>query len=179
MKFILATSRLILASLIAVALCGALPWSTSAAPKPPQDGAKIALQRAFAEQQRALTALSRKLDRADARAAKVASWIAKVKAQGKDTTALDTALSTFKDKLAAARASWAAAEATLKSHAGFDDSGKIADSAAARATVEQARGQLEATRQTMTGAYLDLRAAIVAYRKAHRAVDDPQVPAEE
>lgn len=179
MKLIFATSRLFLASLIAIVLCGAMPWNVSAAPKPPQDGAKVALQRAFAEQQHALTALGRKLDRADARAAKVASWIAKVKAQGKDTTALDAALSAFKDKIAAARASWAAADATLKAHAGFDDSGKVTDSTAARATVEQARSQLESTRRTLAGAYRDLRAAVVAYRKAHRGVDDPQVPAEE
>jgi hypothetical protein len=107
--------------------------------------------------------------------------IATAKAKGKDTSALEQALATFRQKLATARTAWQSASDTLATHAGFDAQGKVTDAATARETLKSARSAMLSAHATVVGARVELRQALAAFRKANRGVvipDAPPVPAQ-
>ena len=109
-------------------------------------------------------------------AGKIDELIAKLKAKGKDTAALEQAVAAFRSGIAQARAEWQAASATLSTHAGFDAAGKVTNADQARATLKDAHGHMEQAHTIAHAAYEKLHAAIVAYRKAHREVKEPVAP---
>jgi hypothetical protein len=172
-------SRWILALLIALTAVGTSFGSASAAPvTPPKSPAKadLALSRTYKAQQKRLKLQDARLKRAIDYATKIDSLIAKLKAKGKDTTALEPAVAEFRSSMGQARAEWQAASTTLATHAGFDDAGKVSDADQARATLKDAHSHMQQTHTIAQAAYAKLRAVIAAYRKANRGVAEPVAP---
>jgi hypothetical protein len=102
------------------------------------------------------------LDRANNTAANTQTWIDQLRTQGKEVTALDTALAAYRAALTTAQGQHATAQGILNTHAGFDDNGQVTNREAAKVTIKTAR-------QSLTDAQLMLKAADIALRQALRA----------
>jgi thiamine biosynthesis protein ThiC len=149
---------------------------TFAAPGTGQDPKSKVIEQSYVTAQRHLKLQNTALTRFGTFADKLATVIATAKAKGKDTSALEQALATFRQKLDAARASWQTANDTLASHAGFDAQGKVTDAATARETLKSARSAMQSAHTTIVGARVELRQALAAFRKANRGVVIPDAP---
>jgi hypothetical protein len=101
------------------------------------------LEKQYQLQKSQLRSLDEMLKRDERRGSEVAALIARAKAEGKNTTALEKALATYRSKLGGARTAWYTAAAALKTHAGFSDAGKVANPDQARATLKAAKSALE------------------------------------
>ena len=172
-------SRWTLALLVALVAVGISFGSASAAPAAGTGGptkADLALSRMYKAEQQRLKLQDARLKNAGQYAGKIDSLIAKLKAKGKDTAALEQAVAAFRTGIAQARGEWQAASATLATHAGFDGSGKLINADQARATLKDAHSHMEQAHTIARGAYKKLHEAIVAYRKAHREMKEPVAP---
>jgi hypothetical protein len=171
-------SRWTLALLVALVAVGMSFGSAQAAPAGggADKGGSAALSRTLKVEQQRLKLQDARLKRATEYAAKIDSLIAKLKAKGKDTAALEQAVSTFRAGIEQARAEWQLASDILAAHAGFDAAGKVTNADEARTTLKDAHGHMEQAHTIARGAYKSLRAAIVAYRKANREVKEPVAP---
>ena len=94
--------------------------------------------------------------------------IGEQKAQGKDTTAVETALADYGSELDKAEALLGTAEDTLTQKAGFDADGKVTDRQQARNTLLDAARSLRDADVTMRRAQVDLRQAIADYLRQNR-----------
>ncbi len=162
-------------ALVALAMSFGPAAAAPATPTRP-DRAAQALERTYKEQRQRLALQDARLKLAVAHAAKIDALIAKLKGKGQDTAALEQAVAAYRAGIDGARAEWQSASATLAAHAGFDASGKVTDTVQARATLSDAHGHMQQVHTIMAGAYRTLHAAVVAYRKAHRGVQEPVAP---
>lgn len=127
--------------------------------------AEARLQKAYQQEQKALTQQTDNLTKANAAAAKAQTWIDTEKAKGVDTSAVEAALAAFKAKIATAQTSHDTAANILSTHAGFDGGGKVTDAAQAQQTVTSAHQALSDARTVLVGAGQDLREALKAARQ--------------
>jgi len=125
------------------------------------------LERAFVREKDWLARQDDNLAKAEAGGDNLAELIEKAKANGVDTSDLETALAQFKGQLARAGQSHDEADAIIDAHAGFNGGGKVTDAAQALETVKGAGNALREAAQVMVGAAKDLRAAVRAWREAH------------
>jgi hypothetical protein len=95
-------------------------------------------------------------------------WIADLQAEGKDVSALQTALSAFQAGIANAQTSFNTAKQTLDAHTGFDASGKVTNATQALNTLVEAGRAERQFHLTITQATIDFRTAVRAYRQANR-----------
>jgi hypothetical protein len=116
-----------------------MPHQASAPPK--TNYAELEQQYHLRQQQ--LSSLNELITRDERRSAEVAALIARAKAEGKNTVTLEQALATYRSKLGAARTALYRAAATLKTHAGFSNAGKVTNPDQARATLKAASSALE------------------------------------
>jgi len=170
-------SRWVLALVIAMVAVGLNFGHAAAAPASgaAKPGANVKLTQMYRAAQLRLRVQGERLRRVDLFAGKLDALVAKLQARGQDTAALEQALASFRASIEQARAEWNAAKSILDSPAGFGTGGKVTDADQARATLQAARGHMEQAHAIAKGALRELRAAFVAYRKAHHRV--PQVPA--
>ncbi len=126
------------------------------------------LEKAYQAELKQSDVQAKRLSAADARVQKFTDRIAALKALGKDTTALDAALSNFKTMLATAHTDHESAANILKTHAGFDASGKVTNAQLAQDTVQQARQLLRDVPQTLRPSIRDIVQAIRQFIKANR-----------
>ncbi len=115
-------------------------------------------------EQARLAVEQKRLDQANALVGKAQDRINALKGQGKDTSALETALSSFKNALGSAQTSLNSAKSTLDAHTGFDANGNVTDEAQARATLQAAGNSEQQFRQTVRQALSDVRKALQQYR---------------
>jgi hypothetical protein len=135
-----------------------------------------ALARQLKREQGRLKVQTARLDRAAEHTAKLDALIAKQKAKGRDTTALELAVAAYRSAIGQARGELQAARDTLAAHAGFDANGQATDAGQARATLQEAHGHMQQAHATMRGAVKSLRDAVKAYRKANRDANPPDAP---
>lgn len=128
-------------------------------PKAPKYTELEQLLRLRAAQARSLDEMLRREAR---RGDEIAAKIARAKAEGKDTAAIEQALATYREKLYAAHAYWQAAADKLKAHAGFSNAGKVTNPDQARATLKAAGAALEQAYRTARGAEEQLNKALAA-----------------
>jgi hypothetical protein len=166
----------LLAALVAVGMsfgsASAAPTSKPATPNPTH----TALTRAYRLEQARLRIQDVRLTNAGKHADRIDQLIARLQSNGKDTAALEQAVAAFRAGIAQARTEWQAASATLTTHAGFDDTGKVTDADQARATLKDAHDHMAQAHTLGHAAYQQLHAAMVAYRKTHRGVTEPVAP---
>jgi hypothetical protein len=96
------------------------------------------------------------------------SFIDKQTGLGKDTSALVTALNTYKAAVATAQTEHTAAQTVLTAHAGFDSNGNVTDPTLARTTVQTAGQSQREFHLTMNQAAFDLRTQILLWRVINR-----------
>lgn len=97
-------------------------------------------------------------------AATYQEFIDQQKQAGKDTSALESALTAFNQAIVQAKDDNAAAATLLANPAGFDASGNVTDMKTARDTVHNAGQSLRQAHLTITQATVDLRRALKTYR---------------
>lgn len=113
----------------------------------------------LAREQELLAKQQIRLDSTDQYVEKAQTLIATLKAQGKDTDSLETALATFQQQVATAQASHNTAAAILNTHAGFDSAGQVSDPEQARQTLTSAQQALRDAHKTLQQAGQDAREA--------------------
>jgi hypothetical protein len=149
---------------------GTSPTAPTAAPNKTER-----LQNAYKREQTALTTQQGNLDKSRKAVTKAQSLIDKAKSNGKDVTALQTALNTFNSQIASAQILHDTAAATLGKHDGFDASGNVTDPALAKNTVLTAHDSLQDARLTMRQAVLDLQKAVRDWRRENRTTKSTPV----
>lgn len=164
------------AVVVAVSLAGA---GIAAAQEPTAQSGPLANDRLENFYQRATLAaqmVQLRLDFANKIAARVDELIAKANGEGKDTSALDSALAAFKSAIGASQASLDKAKALLGEHAGFDANGKVTDADRARTTLRSVRDALHDSVSTLREGGRDFKIAFRAWRKANQP--QPTAPAQ-
>lgn len=134
------------------------------------------LEQAWARLQTAYARQGERLDKADEFIARVQTLIEKVSAKGWDTSAVQAALDAFAAAIPAAQAAHEPGAAIIASHAGFDESGKVTDRAAAIETVKALGQVLKDTHTARNGTGEALRDAIRAMFEAHGGSESPALP---
>ncbi len=125
------------------------------------------LEKAWARQQENYQKLTKLFQDADARTAKFQERIDKAKANGKDVTALQSALTAFEAALKNAKPIYESMNGIVNSHQGFDDTGKVTDPAKALETVKSMREKFQEIRTALNGTGKALHEAIKAVREAN------------
>lgn len=147
------------------ALLNAGPGGT---PGPFQQVREQALENFYKRAQLAVQEQQLRIDLANQIATAVDSWITTLKGQGKDTSALESALADFKSKVSAAQSAHDQGASILSAHAGFDGDGKVTDPDQAHNTLVQARDHLVDARRGLTDAIHSLREAVRSFRQQNR-----------
>jgi prefoldin subunit 5 len=170
-------SFIVVAGMLAGALALAFPGAAHAQgtnpPPPPTDsqqqvGLVRRLESAYQRELKALEAQADRLDGADERAENFTERIANLKSEGKDTSVLEEALGDFKNVLKEARTAHDQAAAALKTHAGFDDQGKVNEVEKARETVREAEKLLREAHRDLRPALRDLMRAFREFTRDNR-----------
>ena len=162
--------RTILLALVAALGVASLPFASVFAagtydPKTPPQGelTNEQLEKIWAKQIKAYE----KFGKSEDFVAKVQQLIDRAGANGKDVSAIQTALDAFEAALKDAKPIYASMNGIVNSHQGFDTNGKVADPEKAKETVKQMGEKLKAIREAMDGTGKALHDAIKAFREAN------------
>ncbi len=129
------------------------------------------LEKAWARQ---LVAYER-MGKTEAFIEKVQSLLDRASANGKDVSAVQSALDAFKVSVKDAKPIYESMKGIVESHQGFDASGKVTDPEKAKATVLAMHEKLQAIKTAMNGTGKALHEAIKAFREANpRLVKTPK-----
>ena len=104
----------------------------------------------------------------DARLARLQTRIDRAKANGKDVTAVQTALDNFTAALKNAKPIYASMNGLVNSHAGFDANGKVTDTAQAKSTLQALHAKFAEIKSALGGTRQALHDALVAFRAANK-----------
>ncbi|MGB7873370.1 MAG: hypothetical protein WBL25_03225 [Anaerolineales bacterium] len=179
-KFSLQFKKTILLTLVAALALAALPLTSvyasglSDSENPPADTTRLTderLERIWARLQRIYERQGHKLDRSDVIVERVQNLIDRLEENGKDVTALQAALDTFKEALKDAHPIYESAKGIINSHQGFDADGKVTDHEKALETVRELGEKLKEVREIVGEPGKALREALKAFRDARRPTD--------
>ncbi|HLF01336.1 MAG TPA: hypothetical protein VI547_05135 [Anaerolineales bacterium] len=144
----------------------AAPAAEEGTPGPFADGSRLEL--ACREVERRIEGQQDRLNFAKDMAAKTESWIKELKTQGKDVSALESALAAYQAALATAQSQHDEAANIMDTQAGFDGNCKVTDREQAADTLRDAGDALRTAHRTLADAGRTLRRAIHEWRKANR-----------
>lgn len=165
--------KTILLALVAALAAASLPFvGVSAAgtedPTPPQGPVtNEKLEQVWARQQQTYERLGKGFERSDQFVDKAQSLIDRAKANGRDVSGLQAALTAFEAAVKQARPIYEGGKGILNSHQGFDANGKVTDPEKAKATVQAMGDKLKEIKTAMDGTGKALRDAIKAFREAN------------
>lgn len=172
--------KIMLLALVAALAAASLPLvSVSAAgaddPNPPQGPVtNEKLEQIWARQQLAYERIGRGFDRADQLTERIQNLIERAKANGRDISAVQSALDAFEAALKQAHPLYEGGKGILNSHQGFDANGRVTDPDKAKETVRAMHEKLQAIRDAMNGTGKALHEAIREFREANpRPVKTP------
>jgi hypothetical protein len=176
--------KTVLAALVLAAGLAAIPSSAASAAGfqdelPPSENKPVnteRLERIWAREQALYQRHTNRLAKAGEFISRAQSLIDKAAGKGWDTSAVQAALDAFAAVIPAAQAAHDPGQAIITAHAGFDPNGAVTDRAAAVETVRALGQVLKNTRLAMNGTGQALRAAVRAFRNAHRPTQSPAVP---
>jgi hypothetical protein len=167
MKFF---KKTILFALAAVLAMLALPFSSVSAAgqndtstPPPNQLSNEGLERIWARQLR----IYRRLGKTDKLIERTQKLIDRAKSDGKDVSAVQTALDAFETALKDAHPIYESMKGIVNSHQGFDENGQVTDPARARATIKEIRARMQEFKTAMSGTGSALREAIREFRAAN------------
>jgi hypothetical protein len=127
------------------------------------------LERAWLREQIAHDRLGVMFEHVDQRLALAQQLIDRASANGKDVSAVQTALDNLSKAITQARPTFEGMQGIMGSHQGFDAAGQVTDVAQAASTVAQVREELVQIRGMLAGPGQALRAAVQAFRAANQA----------
>jgi len=162
-----------LIALVAALTAASLPLiSVSAAgengPQPPQgEVSNWRLERIWARQLRLYERLGNGFDRSDSFVERAQELIDRASANGKDDSAVQSALDSFEAALKDARPIYEGGRGIVSSHQGFDGNGKVTDTEKAKETIKEMGGKLKEIKDAMDGTGRELRDAIRDFREAN------------
>lgn len=130
----------------------------------------------WAREQDAYAKLGSFLNVSDLFITKIQGLINKTKANGRDTTAFQSALDSFANAVKQAEPIYQSAGVLVTSHQGFDENGKVVDQVQALATVIDMRNDFLEIRRLLLGPRQALRDAIKAFREANKHPVTPAPP---
>lgn len=165
--------KTMLFALVAALAVASLPLMSVSAlgaddPQPPQGTVtNEKLEQVWARQQRTYERLGKGFDRSDEFIARAQKLIDRAKANGKDVTALQSALDVFEAAIKDAHPIYEGGKGIINSHQGFDSNGKVTDPEKAKETVQAMREKLQEIKAAMDGTGKALREAIKAFREAN------------
>ncbi len=125
------------------------------------------LERTWMRQLRIYERIGRGFSQEEAFVERVQLLIDRAEANGKDASAVQTALNAFKTALKDAHPLYESTRGIVNSHQGFDSAGKVTDPQKARETVDTMRAKLKEIETAMDGTGRALREAIRAFREAN------------
>lgn len=134
-------------------------------PTPPPQGQIVndRLQLVWARQLR----IYERMGKVDSFTEKAQNLIDRAKENGKDVSAVQTALDAFTAAAKNAKPIYESMNGIVTSHQGFDANGNVTDPAKAKETVQAMREKFQAIRDAMNGTGKALREAIKAFREAN------------
>jgi phosphoserine phosphatase len=117
-----------------------------------------------------------RMGRADELIARAQRLIDRLKANGKDVSALQAALDEFAAAVKEAHPVYESMKDIVNSHQGFDSSGKVTDPVKARETVKSMHEKIREIKTTLNGTGKALREAIKAFRQANPRLQPTATP---
>lgn len=143
-------------------------------PTPPPRGELTTerLEKIWAKQLR----VYEKMGKAEDIIAKSSELVDRASQNGKDVSAVQSALDAFAEAVKDAKPIYASAKGIVNSHQGFDSNGKVTDFEKAKDTVRQMGEKLKEIREAMYGTGQALHEAILAFREANPRPERPSTP---
>jgi post-segregation antitoxin (ccd killing protein) len=138
---------------------------------PPADGAGLrgaAVKLAYQRLHTVETRQQGTIDKALAGADRIAELIDQARERGRDVSALESALASFRSAMDSAQTKHNRGVAILTAHAGFDLQGEVTDLKAAWETVRSAGAEFRDAGKTIASALRELHTAIRDWREANR-----------
>ena len=141
------------------------PLRQTAAARPTQD--PIYLTNLLTREKLALSNQASRLEMSGKVAQTTQTYIDAQKANGKDTSGMESALAAFNQAIGTAQGYHDQAAKILANPAGFDSNGQVTDAKTARDTLHTAAIPLRQAHTTLTSAALNLRVAVQDFRNAN------------
>ncbi len=160
--------KVVLALSTAVLVFAAFPVTSAFAADDTPPAPTERLEKIWARQLQAYEKIGKAFADIDAHIAKFQDRIDKAAANGKDVTALQTALDAYETALKSAQPTYASIASIVNAHTGFDANGKVTDAEQAKSTVEQMRTKMQEIKSTMNGTFKALHEALKAFREANK-----------
>jgi len=161
--------KTMLLALVAALAVASLPFVSVAAqgandPTPPTGQVtNEKLERVWARQLK----VYERMGKTDEFVAKVQRFLDRAAANGKDVSAIQSALDAFVDATKDAKPIYESAKGIINSHQGFDANGKVTDPAKAKETIKAMREKMQEIRTAMDGTGKALHEALKAFREAN------------
>jgi hypothetical protein len=163
--------KMILAVMTAALVFAAFPVTNAFAadnPTPKSGLTNEKLEKVWARQLKVYERLGNAFTDTDAKIAKFQALIDKAASNGKDVTAVQSALDAFKAALNNTKPIYDSIKVIVTSHQGFDASGKVTDLTQAKSTVEAMGLKLKEVKSSLDGTGKALHEAIREFRKANK-----------
>ncbi len=162
---LMAAGALALTAVFAPAAYAASP-ADDPTPTGPANG--IGLTYACQQEKLALEAQQNRIDFSNQVVTNAQNWINALKANGKDTSSLETALAAFTTAIGTTQTQHNTAQSVYDAHAGLDGNCAVTDRAQARITLETVRDDLRIAHRTISDGALAFRLAVREWRRANR-----------
>lgn len=174
-SFAIQVQRMLLATTVAAMTVMALPVATvyalqpldSPTPVPPATAGAPRLEAVWERLQVRHDRLGVMFTHIDRRTALAQQLIDRAKTNGKDVTAVQSALDAFSRAVQDARPIFESTQGIIASHSGFDSNGNVTDPTQAKATVKDLSDKLMQVRTLLRDPATALRDAIGAFRSAN------------
>jgi hypothetical protein len=174
-KFMMWFKKIVVVAVVAGLGLTALPVASvfaqglndTATPPAPQV-AGTRLQQVWAREQSIDQRLGTMFSKSDTVIAKVQKLLDKAKANGKDVSAIQSALDAFSAAIKQAQPIYDSGQSLITTHQGFDSNGNVTDVTQARATVKSVRDMFKQIKQIVQGPRKALHDAVKAFRAANQ-----------
>jgi len=169
-------NKMILAVLTAALVFAAFPVTSAYAQgeNPPKgELTNDKLEQVWARQLKNYEKIGKGFEDTDALIEKFQTRIDKAAENGKDVTALQSALDAFESALKGAKPTYESMSGIANSHQGFDANSKVTDAEKAKSTVQAMRTKMEELKSAMGGTGKALHEALKAFRAANKPAGAP------
>jgi hypothetical protein len=122
------------------------------------------LERAFRLAGQAVSRAEKILERSTKGNEKLDKFIAKMKEEGKDTSALEAARKALQQTINSAQTHVQKARQYLSSHTGFDANGKVIEAEQARQTLKSINEEMKSFREDMRGSFQSIKEEVKKLR---------------
>lgn len=166
--------KMMLAALVVLFAFAALPVTSAFAQGENPPKAELSteqLETVWAHQVKVYEMLGKAFEDTDAQFAKAQGLIDRATANGKDASAVQSALNAFKAAVEKSRPIYDNLKALIRTHSGFDANGRVTDAEKAKTTIQEVRTTLKELKTSLNGTGKALREAIKVFREANKPAE--------